>query len=293
MIRSMTGYGRKEASGDAGQFTIEIRSVNNRYIDVQVKVPRGLSLLELRVKKIVQERCSRGRFDVLITRNGDREKTARLVVDDVLAAQYVGLLRDLKTRYGLAGDVDLSLVAGMQNIITLTEVSEDMEAIWALLATGLDAALDELGRMRQDEGAALVRDIRGRIDAIEGMVRAIGAQSPLTVEKARKRMADTLAKLLQEQPDPVRLAQEIAILAERTDVTEELTRLNSHLAQFRAMLTGTPEEAVGRKLDFLLQEMGREVNTIASKCQDAAISLDVVQSKAELEKIREQVQNIE
>jgi len=293
VIRSMTGYGRKEASGDAGQFTIEIRSVNNRYIDVQVKVPRGLSLLELRVKKIVQERCSRGRFDVLITRNGDREKTARLVVDDVLAAQYVGLLRDLKTRYGLAGDVDLSLVAGMQNIITLTEVSEDMEAIWALLATGLDAALDELGRMRQDEGAALVRDIRGRIDAIEGMVRAIGAQSPLTVEKARKRMADTLAKLLQEQPDPVRLAQEIAILAERTDVTEELTRLNSHLAQFRAMLTGTPEEAVGRKLDFLLQEMGREVNTIASKCQDAAISLDVVQSKAELEKIREQVQNIE
>ncbi len=289
----MTGYGRKEASGEAGHFSVEIRSVNNRYIDVQVKMPRGLSLLELRVKKTVQERCSRGRFDVLITRNGDREKATRLIVDDVLADQYVGLLRDLKMRYGLAGEVDLSLVAGMQNIITMTEVSEDMEAIWVLLATGLDAALDELDRMRLDEGAALVRDISGRIDAIEGMVRSIGAQSPLTVEKARKRMADTLAKLLQEQPDPGRLAQEIAILAERTDVTEELTRLDSHLAQFRAMLTETPEEAVGRKLDFLLQEMGREVNTIASKCQDAAISLDVVQSKAELEKIREQVQNIE
>jgi uncharacterized protein (TIGR00255 family) len=289
----MTGYGRKEASGEAGHFTIEIRSVNNRYIDVQVKVPRGLSLLELRVKKAVQERCSRGRFDVLVTRNGDREKATRLVVDDVLAAQYVGLLRDLKTRYGLAGEVDLSLVAGVQNIITMTEVSEDMEAIWTLLSNGLAAALDELDRMRLDEGAALVRDITGRIDSIEGMVRSIGTQSPLTVEKARKRMADTLEKLLQEQPDPVRLAQEVAILAERTDVTEELTRLDSHLAQFRAMLTDTPEEAVGRKLDFLLQEMGREVNTIASKCQDAAISLDVVQSKAELEKIREQVQNIE
>jgi len=289
----MTGYGRKDASGEAGHFTIEIRSVNNRYIDVQVKVPRGLSLLELRVKKAVQERCSRGRFDVLVTRNNDREKATRLVVDDVLASQYVGLLRDLKTRYGLAGEVDLSLVAGMQNIITMTEISEDLEAIGVLLASGLDAALDELDRMRLDEGAALVRDINGRIDAIEGMVRAIGAQSPLTVEKARKRMAETLAKLLQEQPDPVRLAQEIAILAERTDVTEELTRLDSHLAQFRAMLIDTQEEAVGRKLDFLLQEMGREVNTIASKCQDAAISLDVVQSKAELEKIREQVQNIE
>jgi len=289
----MTGYGRKEASGEAGHFTIEIRSVNNRYIDVQVKVPRGLSLLELRVKKAVQERCSRGRFDVMVTRNNDREKATRLVVDDVLAAQYVGILRDLKTRYGLAGEVDLSLVAGIQNIITMTEVSEDLEAIGVLLAGGLAAALDELDRMRQDEGAALVRDITGRINAIEAMVRAIAAQSPLTVEKARKRMADTLAKLLQEQLDPVRLAQEIAILAERTDVTEELTRLDSHLAQFRAMLTDTKEEAVGRKLDFLLQEMGREVNTIASKCQDAAIALDVVQSKAELEKIREQVQNIE
>ncbi len=289
----MTGYGRKEASGEVGHFSIEIRSVNNRYIDVQAKMPRGLSLLELRVKKAVQERCSRGRFDVLITRNNDREKATRLVVDDVLAGQYVGLLRDLKMRYGLAGEVDLSLVAGMQNIITMTEVSEDMEAIWILLANGLDAALDELDRMRLDEGAALVRDITGRIDAIEGMVRSIGAQSPLTVEKARKRMADAVAKLLQEQPDPARMAQEIAILAERTDVTEELTRLDSHLAQFRAMLIETPEEAVGRKLDFLLQEMGREVNTIASKCQDAVISLDVVQSKAELEKIREQVQNIE
>jgi len=289
----MTGYGRKEAGGDAGHFTIEIRSVNNRYIDVQVKVPRGLSLLELRVKKTVQERCSRGRFDVLVTRNSDREKATRLVVDDVLAGQYVGLLRDLKTRYGLSGEVDLSLMAGMQNIITMTEVTEDLEALWALLAGGLDAALDELDRMRLDEGAALVRDISGRINAIEAMVRSIAAQSPLTVEKARKRMADTLAKLLQEQLDPVRLAQEIAILAERTDVTEELTRLDSHLAQFRAMLTDTAQEAVGRKLDFLLQEMGREVNTIASKCQDAAISLDVVQSKAELEKIREQVQNIE
>ncbi len=293
MIRSMTGYGRNEANGDAGHFTIELRSVNNRYIDVQVKVPRGLSLLELRVKKAVQERCFRGRFDVLITRNSGCEKATRLVVDDVLAGQYVGLLRDLKTRYGLAGEVELSLVAGMQNIITMTEVSEDLEAIGELLDAGLAAALDELDRMRLDEGAALARDIHGRISTLEGMVRSIGAQSPLTVEKARKRMADTLAKLLQEQPDPVRLAQEIAILAERTDVTEELTRLSSHLAQFRAMLTGTEEEAVGRKLDFLLQEMGREVNTIASKCQDAAISLVVVQSKAELEKIREQVQNIE
>jgi uncharacterized protein (TIGR00255 family) len=163
----MTGYGRKETGGDAGHFTIEIRSVNNRYIDVQVKVPRGLSLLELRVKKTVQERCSRGRFDVLVTRNSDREKATRLVVDDVLAGQYVGLLRDLKTRYGLAGEVDLSLVAGMQNVITMTEVTEDLEAIWALLATGVATALDELDRMRLDEGAALVRDINGRINAIE------------------------------------------------------------------------------------------------------------------------------
>jgi len=275
------------------RFSLEIRSLNNRYLDIQVKLPRGLAVLESRVKKAVQERFSRGRFDTTITRNGEHACCGRLVVDETLAAQYAGILRDLKTRLGLSGDIDLSLVAGLPGLISMTEAREDPENLWRILSTGLSQALDELDRMRGEEGALLAQDIRDRLDAVERSIEAIRSQSPVTVENARKRMTEVLSRLLLEQPDPVRLAQEIAVLAERTDVTEELTRLGSHMTQFRAMLDTSAGEAVGRKLDFLLQEMGREINTIASKAMDAQIALDVVIVKAELEKIREQAQNIE
>jgi uncharacterized protein (TIGR00255 family) len=277
-----------EAGDEGGHFSIEIRSLNNRYLDVQVKIPRGLAVLESRVKKNVQERFSRGRFDVSIARNSEHERGGRLAVNETLAAQYIGILKDLKARFGLSGDADLSLVAGLPDLITMTDVKDDPEALWQLLQ-----ALDELHRMRGEEGALLAQDIRERLDTIERAIQAISIRTPVTVENARKRMTETLNRLLTEQPDPVRLAQEIAVLAERTDVTEELTRLACHMTQFRSLLGGSTREAVGRKLDFLLQEMGREVNTIASKAMDAQISMDVVNVKAELEKIREQVQNIE
>jgi len=293
VIRSMTGYGRKEM-GEAGtRFTIEIRSLNNRYLDIQVKAPRGLAALESRIKKTVQERFSRGRFDVFISKNNGPERAGRLTIDEMLASQYIGILRDLKARFGLAGDVDLAVAAGFRDIMTYTEDQEDSETVWQILSEGLSQVLEDLDRMRTEEGAALVRDIRTRLETIDRIANEVHAQSPIVVEHARKRMSETLAKLLHEQPDPVRLAQEIAILAERTDVTEELIRLGSHLGQFRSLLSDAGQEAVGRKLDFLLQEMGREVNTIASKAMNAQISLDIVNVKAELEKIREQVQNIE
>ena len=293
MIRSMTGYGRSEMSDAGRHFTIEVRSVNNRYIDIQVKAPREFSVLEQRIRKSVQDRFSRGRFDVYITRNGEKEGAGRLVVNETLAGQYVASLRDLKARFGLGGDVDLSFLAGFQDLFSLTEVKEDLEAVWQVLADGLTHALKGLDGMRAEEGRALARDISGRLETVDRLLAEIHELAPASVEAARKRMSDVLAKLLHEQPDPVRLAQEIAILAERTDVTEELTRLGSHIRQFRALLADPSGEAVGRKLDFLLQEMGRETNTIASKAMDAQISLCVVNIKAELEKIREQVQNIE
>lgn len=293
MIRSMTGYGRKEVEEAGSRFSLEIRSLNNRYLDIQIKIPRGLAVLESRVKKAVQERFFRGRFDITITRNSEHESRGRIVVDENLAAQYVGILRDLKSRFGLNGDIDLSLLAGMPDLLSVTEIREDPEMLWRNLSAGLSQALDELDRMRGEEGALLARDIQDRLEIVERSVRAIRSQSPVTVENARKRMTDVLSRLLLEQPDPVRLAQEIAVLAERTDVAEELTRLGCHMTQFRSLLDTSAGEAVGRKLDFLLQEMGREVNTIASKAMDAQISLDVVTVKADLEKIREQVQNIE
>jgi uncharacterized protein (TIGR00255 family) len=293
LIRSMTGYGRGEAGEAGSRFVLEIRSLNNRYLDIQVKAPRGLAFLEPRVKKTVQDRFPRGRFDVFITRTEEHDKDGVLVVNEALAGQYIGILRDLKKRLGLAGEPDLSMVAGFPDVITLTEVKEDAEAQWQTLSEALSHALDQLDRMRSEEGAALVRDIRARLETIDRAIQAIRSQTPATVENARKRMTDTLRRLLNEQPDPVRLAQEIAMLAERTDVSEELTRLGSHLGQFLSLLNDAAHEAIGRKLDFLLQEIGREVNTIASKAMDARISLDVVNVKSELEKIREQIQNIE
>jgi uncharacterized protein (TIGR00255 family) len=289
----MTGFGRKETDNAAAHFVVEIRSLNNRYLDIQVKAPRGLAMLEPRVKKTIQDRFSRGRFDVFLTRNGQQEKSAKLVVNNELAGQYVAALRELKSRYGLPGEIELSTIVTFQDIIAVSETMEDPEKVWETLSTGLSQALDDLDRMRTAEGTVLARDILSRIGTIDLLTSGIRKKAPASVENARKRMTETLNKLLAEQPDPVRLAQEIAILAERTDVTEELTRLGSHMKQFRTLMTDSRGEAVGRKLDFLIQEMGREVNTIASKAMDAEISMDVVNIKAELEKIREQVQNIE
>jgi uncharacterized protein (TIGR00255 family) len=293
VIRSMTGYGRKEFGNADLRFAIEIRSLNNRYLDIQVKSPRVLASLDSRIKKAVQDRFSRGRFELFLSRNGDQGQTGKLAVNDALASQYIDALKDLKTRYGLTGDLDVALVAGFSDVITLQEPIEDTEALWRVISEGLTQALGDLAAMRREEGAALAKDILDRIGTIEALVDTIRSKAPDVVEHARKRMSETLARLLNEQPDPVRVAQEIAVLAERTDVTEELTRLGSHISQFRLLLGDASSEGVGRKLDFLLQEMGREVNTIASKAMDARISLDVVNVKSELEKIREQVQNIE
>jgi uncharacterized protein (TIGR00255 family) len=289
----MTGYGRGEAKDQTGVVVAEVRSVNNRYLDVQVKTPRSLAVLEPRIRKAVQERCARGRVDVFISRSGGDANPFRLSVDHGLAGQYLGILRELKERYALPGEVGLSELLAVPEIVTREEIAEDIESVWALTSRALDDALHGLLAMRRQEGAALGKDIDARLRTIGAMAEAVRRRAPVTVEQAQRRMTDTVARILQEQPDPARIAQEIAIVAERTDVTEELTRLESHLAQFRTMLDASGGEPVGRKLDFLIQELGREVNTIASKSMDAEISLTMVNAKAELEKVREQVQNIE
>lgn len=293
MIRSMTGYGRSDVRDASGTFAIEMRSVNNRFLDVQAKLPRSLNALETRVRKAVQEAFSRGRIDVFITRSASETSPFRFTVDLARAEQYIGVLKELKDRFSLPGEVNLALLNALPDIIGREEVSEDLEVVWKALGEGLRQAISALQVMRGQEGDALARDITVRLDLIASLVEAVRLRTPATVEQARSRMMEALARVLKEQPDPARVAQEIALLAERTDVTEEITRLGSHMTQFRNMLLRSGSEPVGRKLDFLIQEMGREVNTIASKAQDAEISLGVVNIKAELEKIREQVQNIE
>lgn len=293
MIRSMTGYGRAEVKTDTGAFTIEVRSVNNRYLDIQIKTARMFARIEHRIKKAVQERFSRGRFDLFISRNGGGEGLGGLVLNKERVGQYIDILRDIKYGFGLPGEIDLQLVAVAPDVITVSEPKDDIEALWRILSSGLSQALAELDRMRSEEGDALARDIMARLDIIEKTAEAISAVAPRSIESAKKRISDAVARFSGIQPDPARLAQEIAFLAERTDITEELTRLESHIAQFRAMLSGAGQEPVGRKLDFLLQEIMRETNTVASKAMNVDVSLAVVEIKAEIEKIREQVQNIE
>ncbi len=289
----MTGYGRHEAGERDLRFTVEVRSLNNRFLDVQIRSPRSLAPLETRIRKSVPERFSRGRFDLFITRSGGQERSGRIAVNEDLARQYLDAFRQLKERFGLAGDADLPLLAALPDVVTVNEADEDHELLWRALAAALAPALEALDRMRKQEGAVLAADMLARLDVVERLIAAIRTKAPDAVKAAQQRMTESLARLLREQPDPGRVAQEIAILAERVDITEELTRLGSHLVQFRDLLHGRGREGVGRRLDFLLQEMGRETNTIASKAMDAAVSLDVVGIKAELEKIREQAQNIE
>ncbi len=289
----MTGYGRTEVQSGENRFAIEVRSLNNRYLDIQIKAPRSLAMLEPRIRKTVQDRFSRGRFDVYVAASTDREKTGRIAIDEKMAANYIAALKHIKKKFKLKGDVDLTMIAGFRDLLTLAAEDENAEGFWKILSPGLSQVLDELDAMRTAEGAVLVQDIRTRLDAVSRMSKTVQELAPATVDNARKRMSETLTRLLNEQPDPVRLAQEIAILAERTDITEELTRLDSHVQQFCSLLGGASSESIGKKLDFLLQEMNREVNTIASKAMNARISLEVVSMKAELEKIREQVQNIE
>lgn len=293
MVSSMTGYGRGETDSAGRRLTVEIRSVNNRFMEVQIRMPRTLSALEPRIRKALQERFSRGRFDVFITRNGDEGVPSRFTLDAERAGQYVALLRDLKERFGLPGEVDLSLIGGVPDIIRREEAREDPEALWNAVLETLSRSISELQAMRTDEGAALARDMKERIAKIEDLVARIRERSPLSVETAQGRMEEAVRRLSGEGLDPLRLAQEIAILAERTDIAEELTRLASHMTQFTRLVDDSRGDAVGRKLDFLLQEMGREANTIASKAMDTVIAHDVVEIKAELEKIREQAQNIE
>ncbi|HAR45552.1 MAG TPA: YicC family protein, partial [Nitrospiraceae bacterium] len=231
--------------------------------------------------------------------NGEGARAGRIALDSDRADQYVKALTELKRRYSLPDDVDLALLAGREGVFTAEEAPDDAEALWKDLAGGMAKAFEALDVMRVDEGKALARDISSRLVRIEELAQEIGVRAPRSLEEARKRLTDSVRKLLGDaegvhhEPDPLRMAQEIALLADRTDISEELTRFASHLRQFRSLLAAGKTEAVGRKLDFLLQELNREVNTLASKAQDADISYGAVNIKAELEKIKEQVQNIE
>jgi uncharacterized protein (TIGR00255 family) len=292
MLKSMTGFGRGEGETTLGKMVVESRSVNHRYSDINIKLPRRLSLFESRIKEIIRVQVSRGRIDVTLRLDSLGEEKVQLTVDLELAEQYYRVLRDLKERLQLKDEITLSLLAGAKDLITAKEELGDIEPYWQEILPVLRQSLKNMDDMKRIEGESLTKDLQQRLKTITEQLQMIKQQFPLRLKAFFNRLQDRLRSLLEGMAtDPLRFQQEIAFLAERSDITEEIVRAESHLDQFRSLLEGN--DPVGRKMDFLLQEIHREVNTVSAKANDAEISQRVVEIKSELEKIREQVQNVE
>jgi len=292
MIRSMTGYGKKDVASDNAGVTVEIRSVNHRFLEVAVRVPRSLAQLEDPIRKAVQQRCLRGRVDVSVSVHAAGGSLKTVQIDQALAKQYHGALKKLQKSLGLKGTIDISLLAGFRDIVSITDEPVDTEHLGKTVLRALGGALTDREKMRKREGDALAKDLISHLDAIRTAKSTVAERAPELATNAFGRMKGRIEALLQaEIPDPARLQQELALYADRSDISEELVRLESHMLQFDQTLRS--KESVGKTLEFLLQEMGREVNTIGSKANDADIAALVVRMKAELEKLREQVQNVE
>jgi uncharacterized protein (TIGR00255 family) len=292
-MKSMTGFGKREVLSQGTMVGVEIRSVNHRFCEIMARLPKTLSSMELDLKEQVKQVCERGRVEVMVTISGGVSSTKRIVqLDRDLARRYIEGLKGLQRECQLSGTIDVNVVAGFRDLFSVNEETAPVKDL-SNVVTGLtQKALNDLEKMRKKEGTVLQKDLTQRLQVIEGRLSTVQQRIPLSLKASAARLKGRVAKLLEGQSVHMdRLAQEIAMLAERSDVTEELTRLKSHVAQFRTALKA--KGPVGKRLDFLLQEMGREVNTIGSKANDGDISAEVVELKSELEKIREQVQNIE
>lgn len=291
MIRSMTGFGSGRASVNGEELDIEVRSVNHKFCEVKARLPRELSSLELEIVRIVKDRLARGGVEVSVRRGGAAASFAPRV-DAALAESYARAFAEIQARLSLPGHVQLADVIAADGVVRLEEREVDQDAARDALRRAISSALDALVAMRAREGEALAKDIAGRLLAVENAVTRVAELVPKTVEHHRARLAERVAELTKGVPlDPGRLAQEVALFADRSDVSEEVIRLRSHVGQARALLTVA--EPAGRKLDFIVQEMHREANTIGSKSQSAEIATWVVTLKAEVERMREQVQNVE
>lgn len=290
--RSMTGFGRGEASDGGRTWVAEVRTVNHRFLDQRVILPRLFAALEEPVKKKVAAALDRGRVDITFSLQGVSTVEPQLVVNESVARQYHRCLRQLIADFELDAEVTLKDMLTLRDVVSLEEQRPDVDAEWRLIAGALDAALKDCDVMREKEGHALQRDLLGRLAKFEAIVGRIEARIPELQQQRQSDLRLRVGKLLEGLDlDPIRLAQETAIMADKSDVTEEITRLGSHMAQFRSFLAS--DEPVGRRLDFLLQEFLREVNTLSSKISNAGIAHLGVEMKNEIEKLREQVQNIE
>ena len=292
LIKSMTGYGRSVQTVNGREFTVEIRSVNNRYLDCTVKLPKALTFAEDAVKQAVKQAVSRGKVDVFITMRSEGGSEAKVTLNPTMVEGYLAAMNEMAAKYGITNDVSVSVIARMPDVFTIEKPEVDEEQLKGDLLAVVCAALEGYNTMRTAEGAALDADLRSRGETILGLVAQVEAGNGQTVIDYRTRLENKIREVLANTSiDENRILTEAAIFADKVAVDEETVRLRSHLKQMNAMLDAGG--AMGRKLDFLLQEMNREANTIGSKCSDVNLARIVVDIKAELEKIREQTQNIE
>ena len=291
MVKSMTGYGRAEEVFNGCTITVELRSVNNRYLDCNVRIPRLYLFAEEGIKTRVQNTISRGKVDVFVTLDSAGAERVQVTVNKPVADGYYTALKRLSEEYGLSGDISVSLLSRFPEVLLAEKAEEDVEQMAKDICSVLDRALADFDQMRTREGERLKEDILSRAAAVEHKVSLVEQRSPQTVAEYRAKLEARISEVLgNTQLDPARILTEAAIFADKVAVDEETVRLRSHVGQLREMLS--KGGATGRKLDFLIQEFNREANTIGSKCSDIEVAGHVVDIKAEIEKIREQVQNI-
>lgn len=288
----MTGYGRQEEIIGGRHIQVEIKSVNHRYFELATRISRGYGFLEDKIKNYIQNYISRGKVDVFISVESTEDTDARISINHSVAAGYISAMRELCSEYGLEDDITASTVSRFNDIFTVSHKPEDEDVVWIDVKEVADRAITSFLHMRITEGQKMKEDVSARANHILNLVGEVERRSPETVEAYRKRLYTRLQEVLQDKVvDEQRVLTEAAVFADKIAVDEETVRLRSHIAQFHKMLESA--DPVGRKLDFLVQEMNREANTIGSKCSDTQIAYVVVDIKAEIEKIREQIQNIE
>jgi uncharacterized protein (TIGR00255 family) len=292
MIRSMTGYGAAEIERNGQRLGAEIRSVNHRFCEVSVRAPKAVLLFEDQIRQLIQDRFSRGKFNLTLSWSGAGGEGEVLRLNEAVADRYVALMSQLRERYGLSGDLDLRTLATLPDLFAWEHSAMSDEETWVMVQELVGRACDSMNQMKGREGAALAADLEKRLGILRAQLRHVAERAPLRPGEAKDRMVSRIKPLLDDvEMDPVRIAQEVAMLADRLDCTEECVRLDAHLDQFRHLIEGP--ELAGRKLNFLLQEMNREANTIGSKANDVEIAHAVIVMKEEIERLREQVQNVE
>jgi uncharacterized protein (TIGR00255 family) len=292
MIKSMTGYGRAQGSFSGGEITVEVKSVNNRYLDANVKLPRVYGYIEDAVKTQVQKTISRGKVDVFVTINAAGADNVKISVNGPVVEGYIAAMRQIAQDYKIQDDISVSKLAQFNDVFLVEKQQQDENEAKAAILAVVQEALAAFDTMRSREGTALKEDLLGKAEDILALVAKVEQRSPMTVQAYRDRLYAKMQEVLEShQIDEARIIQEAAIYADKVAVDEETVRLRSHVEQLRAMLT--EGGVIGRKLDFLMQEMNREANTIGSKGNDVEQARNVVDIKSQLEKIREQIQNIE